>query len=113
MAPQISPARMPARAMAPSMMGAGVAFGSRKTATPVAAQAPMNICPSAPMFHNRMRKATMQARPVSRMGEVFTSVSDSGPKHSNPLGQSPPLNKAPRPACQSAGVPKPSLKISW
>ena len=83
----MSPARIPASAIAPNMTVRSVVFGRMKTATPVAAHAPMNICPSAPIFHNFMRNAMIQARAVSRMGEVLTNVSESGPKHNIPFGQ--------------------------
>jgi len=110
--PYSIPAKIPAIAMAASIRGRGVVFGKRNIATAVAAQAPRNICPSAPIFQSFIRKAITHARPVSMMGEAFTSVSEKGPKHCRPFGQSVPANKACTPAAQSAGVPKPSLNIS-
>ena len=59
----------------------GDAFsGSRgiKT-TALAPKAPMKNWPSAPIFHNRMRKAREHARPTSIKGVAFTNVSEKTP----------------------------------
>ncbi len=54
--------------------------GSSGTSTTAEApQAPMNSCPSAPMFHRRIRNASAQASPVKMSGVALTSVSDSTP----------------------------------
>jgi hypothetical protein len=78
--PHTAPAAIPARAMAVSIKTAGVSGGSKgvKT-TALAAKAPMKSCPSAPIFHSFIRKATVQASPVRMMGVALTSVSENTP----------------------------------
>jgi hypothetical protein len=45
----------------------------------LAPSAPIKNCPSAPMFHRRIRKATEQARPTRMSGVALTRVSEMTP----------------------------------
>ena len=80
MRPHSAPPRKPATSIAGSTTNAGVPAGRSGTSTTaLAAQAPSRSCPSAPMFHSRIRNASAHARPVRISGVALTSVSEMAP----------------------------------
>ena len=80
MKPHSPPAMAPASIIAGMTMIAGVPAGRIGARTiALAPQAPSRNCPSAPMFHSRIRNASEQARPVRISGVALTSVSEMTP----------------------------------
>ncbi len=77
MKPHSAPAAMPARIISGMATQRDVwAEISGSSTTALAPHAPMKNCPSAPMFHSRMRNASVHARPTRISGVAFTSVSE-------------------------------------
>ena len=74
--PQNAPPMKPATAITVNMMTMGVSGDSQRMATPVARNAPMKSCPSAPMFHSRMRNAIDTPSPARIRGVALMVVSD-------------------------------------
>src|SRR5690349_348222 len=80
MNPQIAPAAMPMAAMTGMNSQRDDSAGSiGASTTALAPKAPMMNCPSAPMFHNFIRKAIEQASAARMIGVAFTMVSESTP----------------------------------
>jgi hypothetical protein len=55
--------------------------GAKTTA--LAPKAPKKNCPSAPMFHKRIRNANEHAKPTKINGVAFTNVSENTPTEPN------------------------------
>ncbi len=70
--------RPPARNPATMTVGKTTIWGMPPSETPsaVAARAPANSWPSAPIFQNLALKAKATASPVSKSGLAFTKVSN-------------------------------------
>src|SRR5215510_8643434 len=80
MKPHAAPAAIPAKIITGIKIQPGVSGASTGHNTiALAPHAPIMNCPSAPMFHNFMRKAIEQASDVRMIGVALTIVSDSTP----------------------------------